>query len=91
MLRGQEGNIPFVITCCSCIALMEQGTPGGTWLASPQTGKRRTGQSHHLPRHLHISLRDNDTKDTACQGLSYWQACNLHGGGRAWSRIISLW
>ena len=31
----------------------------------------------HLPRHLHISLKHKDTKDTACQGLSCWQACSL--------------
>ena len=77
MLKGQEVNIPFVTTCCSNITLVEQGTPGGTWMASPQSGKGRTGQSHHLPRHLQISVRHKDTKDTACQGLSCWQACNL--------------
>ena len=57
MRNGQEDNIPFVITCCSSIALVDWGTPGGTWMASPQSEKGRTGQRHHLPRHLHISLR----------------------------------
>ncbi len=26
MLKGQEANIPFVITCCSSIALVEWGS-----------------------------------------------------------------
>ena len=33
----------------------------------------------HLPSHLHISMRHTDTKDTACQGCSCWQACSLLG------------
>ena len=35
MLKGQEGNIPFGITCCSSIALVEQGMPGGFGQSSP--------------------------------------------------------
>ena len=76
MLKGQEGNIPFGITCCSSIALVEQGTQRGFGQSSPSQIEVRPSMCH-LPRHLHISLRHKDTKDTACQGLSCWQACSL--------------
>ena len=78
MLKGQEGNIPFVITCCSSIALVKWGKPGGFGQSCPsQIGMRPS--MCHLPRHLYISLRHKDTKDTVCQGRSCWHACNLPG------------
>ena len=67
MLEGQKGSILFVITCCSSVALVERGTPGGFGQFSPsQIGMRPS--MCHLPRHLHISLRHTNTKDTAYPG-----------------------
>ena len=65
MLKGQEGNIlPFVITCCSSIALVEWGTPGGFGQSVPfQIGMRPS--MCQLPSHLHISLRHTDTTPPA--------------------------
>ena len=41
MLKGQEGNIPSVITCCSNTALVKRGKPGGFGQSCPsQIGVR---------------------------------------------------
>ena len=78
MLKGQEGNMPFVITCCSSIAL-----------ASSQIGKGRTGQSHHLPRHL-LSSRHGDTMTERTQPARASAAGKHAVCPGAWSRLMGL-
>ena len=55
MLQGQEGNVPFVITCCRRIALVDWGTPGGFGQSCPyQIGVRPS--MCHLPQDISTFL-----------------------------------